>query len=76
MALSCGIRLISPSMDIYEALRENLIERLCDKEPSIRAQSVVALARLSGTEDPNEIEEGEKTILELLTEVLTYDDEA
>ncbi|KXN87766.1 Condensin complex subunit 3 [Leucoagaricus sp. SymC.cos] len=63
-------------MEIYEALRENLIERLTDKESSTRAQAVIALARLSAIEDPNEIEEGEKSILELLSGVIVYDDEA
>lgn len=63
------------SMDIYQTLRESLIERLCDKESFVRAGCAVALARLSGTEDPNEIEEGERSILELLAEVLLYDDE-
>ncbi|KAF5357042.1 hypothetical protein D9756_006730 [Leucocoprinus leucothites] len=63
-------------LEIYESLRENLIERLSDKESSTRAQTVAALSRLSAIEDPNEIEEGEKSILELLAEVLVYDDEA
>lgn len=72
---SYEFQLTLSSMDMYEALRQNLIERLCDKETSIRAQCVVALARLSGAEDPNELEEGESSILELLTEVLIYDDE-
>jgi condensin complex subunit 3 len=63
-------------MDIYESLRENLVERLTDKESSIRAQTVVALSRLSAIEDPNDLEEGTKSILELLTEVVVYDDEA
>jgi condensin complex subunit 3 len=60
---------------IYEALRENLVERMSDKESCIRAQTVVALSRLSPIEDPSELE-GEKSILELLTEVIIYDDEA
>lgn len=62
-------------MDLYEELRENLIQRLCDKETAIRAQCVIALARLSATEDPSELEEGAKSILELLTESLLYDAE-
>ncbi|KAJ7032450.1 nuclear condensing complex subunit [Mycena alexandri] len=56
------------------ALRESLIERsTCDKEPTIRAQAVSALARLIGSEDPNELQDGEKSILEVLLDVLTLD---
>lgn len=63
------------SMDLYEELRENLVQRLHDRETAIRVQCVVALARLSATEDPSELEQGEKSILELLTEILLNDTE-
>ncbi|KAJ7917694.1 nuclear condensing complex subunit [Mycena leptocephala] len=60
--------------DSYLALRENLIERsTCDKESTIRSQAVSALARLIGSEDPNELEDGEKSILEVLLDVLSLD---
>ncbi|KAJ7185293.1 nuclear condensing complex subunit [Mycena filopes] len=60
--------------DSYLALRENLIERsTCDKEPTIRAQAVSALARLIGSEDPSELQDGEKSILDVLLDVLTLD---
>ncbi|KAJ6514182.1 nuclear condensing complex subunit [Mycena vitilis] len=60
--------------DSYLALRESLIERsTCDKESTIRAQAVSALARLVGSEDPSELQDGEKSILEVLLDVLSLD---
>ncbi|KAJ7701145.1 nuclear condensing complex subunit [Mycena rosella] len=60
--------------DSYLALRESLIERsTCDKEPTIRAQAVAALARLIGSEDPSELQHGERSILDVLLEVLASD---
>ncbi|KAJ7167346.1 nuclear condensing complex subunit [Mycena crocata] len=60
--------------DSYLALRENLIERsTCDKESTIRAQAVSALARLVGSEDPSELQHGEKSILEVILDVLSMD---
>ncbi|KAK0203511.1 nuclear condensing complex subunit [Desarmillaria ectypa] len=62
--------------DIYGILRDGLIERICDKEPLIRSHAVVALSKLAGTEDPDELEDDERTILELLLDVVTYDQSA
>ncbi|KAJ7785293.1 nuclear condensing complex subunit [Mycena maculata] len=60
--------------DSYLALRESLIERsTCDKESPIRAQAVSALARLVGSEDPSELQDGEKSILEVLLDILSCD---
>ncbi|KAF7365576.1 hypothetical protein MVEN_00431000 [Mycena venus] len=57
--------------DIYLTLRESLIERsTCDKESTIRAQAVSALARLIASDDE---QDGEKSILEVLLEVMTLD---
>ncbi|KAJ7258714.1 nuclear condensing complex subunit [Mycena haematopus] len=60
--------------DSYLALRESLIERsTCDKESTIRSQAVSALARLIGSEDPSELQDGERSILEVLLDVMTVD---
>ncbi|KAJ7193520.1 nuclear condensing complex subunit [Mycena pura] len=60
--------------DSYLTLRENLIERsTCDKESVIRAQAVSSLARLIGSEDPSELQDGEKSILEVILDVLSFD---
>ncbi|KIK06440.1 hypothetical protein K443DRAFT_674418 [Laccaria amethystina LaAM-08-1] len=59
--------------DMYSMLRDNLMDRLFDKEPLIRSHAVAALSKLVGTEDPDEIEEGEKSILEILLDVVSSD---
>ncbi|PBK90011.1 ARM repeat-containing protein [Armillaria gallica] len=62
--------------DTYDILRDGLIERICDKEPLIRSHAVAALSKLAGTEDPDELQADERTILELLLDVVTYDHSA
>lgn len=64
------------SEDTYDILRDGLIERICDKEPLIRSHAVAALSKLAGTEDPDELQADERTILELLLDVVTYDHSA
>ncbi|KAJ7104390.1 nuclear condensing complex subunit [Mycena belliarum] len=60
--------------DSYLALRESLIDRAtCDKESIIRAQAVAALSRLIGSEDPSELQDGERSILDVLLDVLASD---
>ena len=58
---------------MYNELRDALIDRLNDKEALIRAHAVIALAKLIGTEDPDEVEQGEQTILQTLLEVISTD---
>ena len=58
---------------MYSMLRDNLMDRLFDKEPLIRSHAVAALSKLVGTEDPDEVEEGEKSILEILLDVVSSD---
>ncbi|KAF8635423.1 hypothetical protein AX15_000413 [Amanita polypyramis BW_CC] len=62
--------------DTYNLLRENLMDRVRDKEPLIRVYAVVALSKLVGTEDPSEVQEDEKTILDVLLEITCFDDAA
>ncbi|TFY65773.1 hypothetical protein EVG20_g5314 [Dentipellis fragilis] len=57
----------------YELLRAALMERVRDKEPTVRVQAVIALSKLCGTENPDDIEEGEPTALEVLEDILAYD---
>ncbi|RDB27802.1 Condensin complex subunit 3 [Hypsizygus marmoreus] len=59
--------------DTYNLLRDGLMERICDKESLIRAHAVTALSKLIGSEDPDEVEPGEKTILEVLLDVISYE---
>ncbi|KAJ3509746.1 hypothetical protein NLJ89_g5062 [Agrocybe chaxingu] len=59
--------------DTYTELRDALINRMNDKESLIRAQSVMALSKLVGSEEPDEIEQGEQTILQTLLEAISAD---
>lgn len=52
------------------------MDRINDKEPLIRTYVAVALSKLVGTEDPNEIQEGQRTTLETLLETMSLDDAA
>ncbi|PIL28240.1 hypothetical protein GSI_09652 [Ganoderma sinense ZZ0214-1] len=57
--------------DLYVDLRAALLDRLRDKEPTVRAYAVSALCAL--TEDPEDLEDDEPTILEMLVDTMTYD---
>ncbi|KAF9476968.1 hypothetical protein BDN70DRAFT_811386 [Pholiota conissans] len=59
--------------DAYNELRTALMDRLNDKETLIRAHAVIALSKLIGSEDPDEVEQGEQTILQTLSEVISTD---
>ena len=61
------------SEDAYNELREGLIQRLCDKETIIRVHVILALSKLVGTESPDEIEQGERTILQTLLDIVSTD---
>jgi len=54
-------------------MRGALLGRLHDKEPHIRAISATSLAKLLLTEEPDDVAEGETSILEALVDVLKYD---
>ncbi|KAI9061537.1 ARM repeat-containing protein [Trametes sanguinea] len=59
--------------DLYTDLRSTLLDRLRDKEPTVRTQAVIALSKLSLSEDPAELDEGEPTILETILDAMAYD---
>jgi len=61
------------SEDTYTELRDALVDRLNDKETIIRAHAVIALSKLIGSEDPDEVEQGEQTILQTLLEAISTD---
>ncbi|KAF8163123.1 nuclear condensing complex subunit [Crassisporium funariophilum] len=58
--------------DIYASLRTALIERVSDKEATVRYQAVISLSKLCGSENLSELEEGE-SILEILIDTLAHD---
>ncbi|KAJ7454809.1 nuclear condensing complex subunit [Mycena latifolia] len=59
--------------DIYKNLRTALLDRIHDKEGMIRVQVVLALSKLAGSEDPSELGEGERTVLQVLIDTLSTD---
>ncbi|KAI0073119.1 hypothetical protein K474DRAFT_1603932 [Panus rudis PR-1116 ss-1] len=59
--------------DMYETLRTRLMERSRDKEAYIRAHAIAALSKLLAGEDPDELAEGEPSILDTLLDCLCYD---
>jgi condensin complex subunit 3 len=61
------------SEDAYNELRGSLIQRLYDKETIIRVHVIIALSKLVGTESPDEIEQGERTILQILLDTISTD---
>ena len=61
------------SEGLYQEMRGALLGRLHDKEPQIRAISATSLAKLLFTEEPDDVTEGETSILEALVDVLKYD---
>jgi len=61
------------SEDVYNELKDALLERLNDKEPFIRAHSIIALSKLVGTEETDELGDGEQTVLDTLLETVSTD---
>lgn len=61
------------SEDLYTLLRSSLLMRINDKEPTVRVRAVVALSKLCGSEDPEEVEDGEQITVEVLMDVLSGD---
>ena len=58
------------SDDIYNVLRDNLLERVRDKESPVRVQAAFALSKLCGSEDDPNVE---PKITDIINDVLTYD---
>ncbi|KAI0824958.1 nuclear condensing complex subunit [Trametes gibbosa] len=62
--------------DLYASLRSTLLDRLRDKEPTVRMQAVIALTKLSYSEDPSELEDGEPSILDTILDAMAHDTSA
>lgn len=64
----------SGSEDAYKALRIALLDRVNDRETSVRRQAIMSLAKLCISEDPEEFEE--VSMVEVLLDTLAYDPSA
>ncbi|TFK48905.1 ARM repeat-containing protein [Heliocybe sulcata] len=62
--------------DLYSQIRESLLDRLRDKEPFVRVQAVIGLAKLYGTEDPADLEDDQRPVSEVLLDTLAHDPSA
>jgi condensin complex subunit 3 len=61
------------SEEIYADLRAALLERVNDRETPVRVQTVIALSKLCGSEDPSEVAEGEPAVSDVLLDILAHD---
>ncbi|KOC08205.1 putative nuclear condensin complex subunit 3 [Aspergillus flavus AF70] len=60
--------------DLYHTIRQGLLKRIRDKEPSVRVQAVMGLGRLAGNED--EEDEDSAVLVEKLVDIMQNDTSA
>jgi condensin complex subunit 3 len=72
----CSTAKPSNSEEIYTDLRAALLDRINDKEAPVRVQAVIALSKLSGSEEPTEVEDGEQSVADVLVDILAHDQSA
>lgn len=73
-----GPRLTRPSSsdETYQALKTALLDRVRDKESTVRMQAVVALSKLQEADEPDEDdddEDPEQNVTQVLMDVLMHD---
>ncbi|SGY69030.1 BQ5605_C004g02943 [Microbotryum silenes-dioicae] len=59
--------------DTYQLLKQALLERVRDKESTVRMQAVVALAKLQEADEVDEDDDDELSVSDVLIDVLTHD---
>lgn len=60
--------------ELYHTLRQGLLKRIRDKEPSVRVQAVTGLARLAGNEeDDDENDDTNAALVEKLVDIMQND---
>lgn len=64
------------SEDLYTSLRQSILERIQDKESSVRVQAVIAIGKLQKGETPEEFEGNEVALVDVLCDVMQYDPSA
>ncbi|KAL4864498.1 hypothetical protein BDV12DRAFT_176037 [Aspergillus spectabilis] len=63
--------------DLYHTLRQGLLKRIRDKEPSVRVQAVMGLGRLAGNEeDEDENDDTNTALIEKLVDIMQNDTSA
>ncbi|WEW56222.1 chromosome condensation complex Condensin, subunit G [Emydomyces testavorans] len=62
--------------ELYHLIRQGLVKRIRDKEPTVRVQAVIGLGRLAGNDeedDDNDHNDGNSALIEKLLDVLQND---
>ncbi|KAL4805052.1 nuclear condensing complex subunit [Aspergillus unguis] len=59
--------------ELYHTLRQGLLKRIRDKEPSVRVQAVMGLGRLAGNEEDDENDDTNAALVEKLVEIMQND---
>ncbi|KAJ5134778.1 hypothetical protein N7526_006143 [Penicillium atrosanguineum] len=62
--------------ELYLTIRQGLLKRIRDKEPSVRVQAVFGLARLAGNEGDEDNEASSSALLEKLMDIMQNDTSA
>jgi condensin complex subunit 3 len=62
--------------ELYHLIRQGLVKRIRDKEPTVRVQAVLGLGRLAGNEDGEEGGDTDGALLDKLLDVLQNDTNA
>ncbi|KAL4904384.1 hypothetical protein BDW74DRAFT_154730 [Aspergillus multicolor] len=59
--------------ELYHTLRQGLLKRIRDKEPSVRVQAVMGLGRLAGNEEDDDENDDTSALVEKLVEIMQND---
>lgn len=71
--MTCSGARADLSDDMYLALRKALLDRSRDKETAVRVQAALGLSKLQSGEDPDDLEDGEEPLGDVLLDILRYD---
>ncbi|KAG8801371.1 hypothetical protein FRC16_000627 [Serendipita sp. 398] len=59
--------------DLYNVLRRSILERVLDKESSVRVQAVIAIGKLHKGESPRDADDEDVSLVDVLCDVLQHD---
>ncbi|KAL4747323.1 hypothetical protein BDW72DRAFT_16645 [Aspergillus terricola var. indicus] len=59
--------------ELYHTLRQGLLKRIRDKEPSVRVQAVMGLGRLAGNEEDDDENDDTSALVEKLVDIMQND---
>lgn len=59
--------------DLFHTIRQGLLKRIRDKEPSVRVQAVMGLGRLAGNDEDDDNNDDNSALLEKLIDIMQND---